>query len=42
MDMEPLDGMTDKFSKANGEWEQKMDMEFGQGLMEAIMKDNGI
>ena len=35
-------GTMDKFLKDNGRWEQKMVMESGQGLMEVIMKVNGI
>lgn len=37
-----LDGMMVKFFKDNGEWELKMDMAYGLGLMEATMKANGI
>ena len=42
MGMVFLDGTMDKFLKDNGKWERKMVMESGQGLMEAIMKVNGI
>lgn len=41
MDTVFLGGMMDKFLKDNGKWELKTDMEFGQELMGAIMKEIG-
>lgn len=41
-DMVFLDGMTGKYFKVNGKWEQKTDMVYGEGMMAATMKGNGI
>ena len=39
--MEFLDGRMEKFLMVNGKWVLKMDMDFGNRLMVAIIKANG-